>query len=181
MSDVNWAELPQPEDDGAADHVKGLVLPDWPLPSTDGADISMGVQTGRIVVFCYPMTGRPDHDLPDGWNEIPGARGCSPQACSYRDLSEDLKAAGVDRIFGLSTQHTDWQAEAKERLGLPYPLLSDHGAEMAEELDLPRFEVDGTVLLKRMTMIVDGGTVTAVHYPVFPPDQDAQWVLDQLR
>ena len=127
------------------------------------------------------MTGRPGHDLPEGWDDIPGARGCTPQACSYRDLSADLKAAGVDRIFGLSTQHTDVQSEARERLGLPYPLLSDHEAQMALELNLPSFEVDGTVLLKRMTMIVDHGTVTAVHYPVFPPDQDAAWVLEQLR
>ena len=181
MSGVNWGDLPEPKDDGAADHVTGLVLPDWPLPSTDGADISLGVQTGRIVVFCYPRMGQPGQDLPQGWDDIPGARGCTPQACAFRDLSDDLKAAGVDRILGLSTQHTDQQTEAKERLDLPYPLLSDHDAKMSAELGLPRFEVDGTVLLKRMTLIIEGGTVTAVHYPVFPPDQDASWVLAQLR
>ena len=181
MSDVNWDDLPRPEDDGAADHVKGIVLPDLPLPSTHGADISLGVQTGRIVVFCYPMTGRPDRDLPQDWDAIPGARGCTPQACSFRDMADDLRAAGVDRIFGVSTQDTEWQTEAKERLALPYPLLSDHNLELATQLDLPRFEADGQTLLKRLTMIVENGTVTAVHYPVFPPDQDAAWVLEHVR
>ncbi len=178
--EIDWSTLPRPADDGAADHLQGMVLPDVPLPSTDGADVSLGVPAGRLVVFVYPMTAAPDEAPPHGWDEIPGARGCTSQACAFRDLSADLAAAGVDGIFGVSTQNTTLQMEAKERLALPYPLLSDHALALADALGLPRFEAGGETYLRRLTLIVEDGRVRDVHYPVFPPDADARWVLDQL-
>lgn len=180
MQDVNWDALPEPEDDGAADHLRGAMLADVPLPSTDGADVSLAMQTGRVVVFCYPMTGEPDRDPPQGWSEVPGARGCTPQACAYRDLQETLAAVGVARVFGVSTQSTSAQTEAKTRLGLPYTLLSDHALGFAEATALPTFERDGRVFLRRLTMIVEDGTIAHVRYPVFPPDSDPSWVIETL-
>lgn len=180
MQDVNWDEVAAPQDDGAADHLRGMMLADVPLPSTDGADVSVAAARGRIVIFCYPMTAEPGRALPDGWDAIPGARGCTPQACAFRDLVDKLAEQGVDRIFGISTQSTSAQTEAKARLNLPYPLLSDHALGFAEAMGLPTFEAGGRTLLKRLTMIVEDGAIRHVHYPVFPPDQDAAWVRDTL-
>ena len=180
MYEIDFDTLPRPEDDGAADHLPGMVLPDLPLASTDGAEISLGLQSGRVVVFCYPKTGQPGTEMPEGWDEIPGARGCTPQACAYRDAMEQLTEAGVDRVYGLSTQDTDWQVEAKERLHLPYPLLSDVRWHLTEALALPTFDAEGERLMKRLTMVIEDGTITHVHYPVFPPDKDVEWVLSKL-
>lgn len=178
---VDWTALPEPADDGAADHLIGMTLPDLSLPATKGVTGDLGDLRGISVFYLYPMTGRPDRDLPDGWDEIPGARGCTPQSCAYRDHFAQLQAYGVEDIFGISTQTTDDQTEAASRLHLPYPLLSDATGALARAMALPTMEVAGQVMLKRLTMIARDAVVAQVFYPVFPPDQDAENVLDWLR
>lgn len=179
-------DLPAPEDDGAADHLAGLPVPYVALPTTDGSRTSLTGFTGRSVVYCYPMTGAAHNPPPDGWDLIPGARGCTPQSCSFRDHHGELEALGA-RVFGLSTQHTSYQWEAVDRLHLPFPLLSDSNLELATALELPTFTVERLpdsvgppVLLKRLTMIVRDGRVEHVFYPVFPPDRNAADVIDWL-
>jgi peroxiredoxin len=172
--------LPVPTDDGASDHLPGMRLPSVPLNSTSGEPVDLSTLSGTVVVYCYPMTGRPGSDLPEGWDEIPGARGCTPQSCSFRDYHAELRDLGA-QVFGLSTQSTEYQREAAERLQLPFELLSDENLAFARALDLPTFEVEGTVLLKRLTMILDGGLIDKVFYPVFPPDKNAEEVVGWLR
>ncbi|EKE45636.1 BcpB protein [Oceaniovalibus guishaninsula JLT2003] len=181
MSQTDWDTLPEPADDGAADHLTGQALPDIALPSTDGADVRLAVEPGTLVIYAYPMTGQPGRDLPDDWDTIPGARGCTPQSCAYRDHAAELAELGVAAIYGVSTQSTAWQREAKERLALPFALLSDAHLHLADALNLPRFQAGGEVLLRRLTMIVRDGMIVRVHYPVFPPDADAGRVADWLR
>ncbi|HVY57175.1 MAG TPA: peroxiredoxin [Xanthobacteraceae bacterium] len=173
-------DLPVPQDDGGTRHLTGLALPHFPLPATDGAEIDLASLKGRSVVYAYPRTGRPGEPLPTGWDSIPGARGCTPQSCAFRDHHADLLAHGVSHVFGLSTQTTDYQREAAERLHLPFPLLSDAGLRFTQALRLPTFEVDGMVLLRRLTLVVDDSVVTKVFYPVFPPDRNAEEVLAWL-
>lgn len=175
------ADLPVPLDDGAADHLLGTVVPSVPLPSTDGELVDVGALSGRTVVFCYPRTGAPGEDplVPD-WDEIPGARRCTPEACSFRDLHAEIEAAGA-RVVGLSTQDPDHQREAAVRLRLTYPLLSDAGLALTRALRLPTFEAAGQTLLRRLTMVVDDGRIGHVFYPVFPPDAHAGEVLRWLR
>lgn len=173
------ADLPEPTDDGAADHLPGKHLPPLSLASTDGGRVDFSALAGTTVLYCYPMTGRPDRDLPPGWDEIPGARGCTPQACSFRDHHEELGELGA-RVFGLSTQDTEYQREAAERLHLPFALLSDQDLDFARALGLPTFEVEGDVLTKRLTMIVDDGEISQVFYPVFPPNESAQRAVEWL-
>ena len=184
MASVNPYELPEglpiPIDDGASDHLKGMRLPSVLLTSTAGASIDLSALPGKTVVYCYPMTGRPGSDLPDGWDEIPGARGCTPQSCAFRDHHAEIIALGA-RVFGLSTQSTGYQREAAGRLHLPFELLSDEELAFAEALDLPTFEVEGMVLLKRLTLVIDDGRIEKVFYPVFPPDRSAEEVLDYLE
>lgn len=173
-------DLPIPVDDGMAKHLPGLaVAPIW-LPATTGQAINLSVLPGRTVVYCYPRTGRPDEEPPDGWNLIPGARGCTPQSCAFRDHYRELQALSA-RVFGLSTQDTDYQREAAERLHLPFPLLSDARLEFASAMQLPTFEIQSMRLLKRLTFIIRDGVVEYVFYPVFPPDQNAQQVVEWLR
>jgi peroxiredoxin len=172
--------LPAPADDGASDHLPGTSIPNVPLISTAGEPVDLAALSGRTVVYCYPLTGRPDRELPQGWDEIPGARGCTPQSCAFRDHHEELGALGA-RVFGLSTQDTEYQREAAERLRLPYELLSDEELLFAGALGLPTFEVAGEVLLKRLTMIIDEGRIEKVFYPVFPPDENAEEVIRWLR
>ena len=172
--------LPAPEDDGAADHLPGMRLPPISLASTSGEVVDLSALPGRTVVYCYPMTGRPDRSLPTGWDEIPGARGCTPQSCSFRDHHAELRALGAG-VFGLSTQDTDYQREAATRLHLPFALLSDSDLAFAGALDLPTFEVEGMVLLKRLTLIIDEGWIEKVFYPVFPPDRSAEEVVEWLE
>lgn len=166
------ADLPVPTDDGACDHLPGLRLPPIALPSTEGTAVGLAGLGGRTVVYVYPRTGRPDRELPPGWNAIPGARGCTPQSCAYRDHHAELAALGA-RVFGLSTQETDYQREAVGRLRLPFPLLSDADLAFGRALRLPTFEAAGTTLIKRLTLVVADGRIERVFYPVFPPDADA--------
>lgn len=173
------ADLPVPEDDGAADHLPGTRLPRVALPSTEGTPVTLAELTGRTVVFAYPKTGDPARGVPDGWDMIPGARGCTPQACAFRDLASDFARRGV-RLFGLSAQGTDDLREVVERLHLPYPLLSDSELVLAATLGLPTFAFDGETLLKRLAMVIDDGVITKVFYPVFPPDRNAADVLAWL-
>ncbi len=175
------ADIPRPRDDGAARHLPGTPLPDLALPATDGAAVNLAGLSGRTVVYIYPRTGRPGIDPPDGWDMIPGARGCTPQSCSFRDHFRELGALGVDRVFGLSTQDTACQQEAVARLHLPFPVLSDEGLALARALKLPTFTVAGMTLLKRMVFVIDDGTITHVFYPVFPPDKSAAEVVAWLQ
>jgi len=181
LHEVDWNALPAPEDDGAAAHLAGTTLPDIPLPATDGRMVSLAALTGLSVVYAYPMTGRPDQPLPDGWDMVPGARGCTPQACAFRDHAVDLRTLGVDHLFGLSTQETDYQREAAERLHLPFALLSDADLRLAEALNLPTMTVAGMKLLKRMTLVLRDGQIVTVFYPVFPPDEAPAQVAAWLR
>lgn len=173
-------DLPRPEDDGAADHLPGMGLPEIALPATDGSWIDLSMLPGRTVVYCYPRTGRPDRPQPAGWDAIPGARGCTPQSCAFRDHHAELADLHA-RVFGLSAQETEEQREAAERLRLPFPLLSDAAGCFTAALDLPTFEVEGRTLLRRLTMVVREGTIEHVRYPVFPPDEDAAEVIGWLR
>ena len=174
-------DLPVPQDDGACDHLTGMRLPSIALPSTAGRIVDLSALPGVTVVYCYPRTGRPDQELLPGWNEIPGARGCTPQSCAFRDHHDELKRAGAGRVFGLSTQDTAYQREAAERLHLPFDLLSDEKLEFARALKLPIFEVAGMTLIKRLTLIARAGAIEKVFYPVFPPDQNAEQVLSWFR
>jgi len=169
-----------PYDDGAAQHLFGMRLPPVLLPGTHGKTVDLAHLGGKAVLYAYPMTGRPGHPLPGGWDEIPGARGCTPQSCGFRDHFAELKALGVAHVFGISTQTTAYQKEAAERLHLPFPLLSDALGELTEMLDLPTFEADGESLLKRLTLVAVDGTIEKVFYPVFPPARNAADVVDYL-
>jgi peroxiredoxin len=172
--------IPVPTDDGAADHLPGMRLPSVALISTSEATVDLSILSGRTVVYCYPMTGRPDRELPQDWDEIPGARGCTPQSCSFRDHHAELRDLGA-RVFGLSTQDSEYQLEAVGRLHLPFELLSDENLAFAEALGLPTFEADGMTLLKRLTLIIEDGRIRKVFYPVFPPGKNAEEVLSWLR
>ena len=175
------AELPAPQDDGGARHLAGMRLPSLVLAATDGSNVDLSKLSGRPVVYVYPRTGVPGQPLPEGWNEIPGARGCTPQSCGFRDHFGELKRLGVVRVFGLSTQDTAYQREAVERLHLPFPVLSDERLALARALDLPTFTTSGMTLLKRMALIIDDGVISKVFYPVFPPDKNAEEVIAWLR
>jgi peroxiredoxin/catechol 2,3-dioxygenase-like lactoylglutathione lyase family enzyme len=175
------ANIPAPQDDGAARHLPGMALPDLPLPATRNGAFNLSTLAGRTVLYIYPRTGVPGVDLPPGWDEIPGARGCTPQSCSFRDHFAELKGLGVDQVFGLSTQDTDYQREAAERLHLPFPILSDAELKFTRALKLPTFTVAGMTLLKRMVFVIDDGVITEVFYPVFPPDKSAAEVVTWLR
>lgn len=178
----DWSMIPAPQDDGAAAHLSGVAIPPIELPATDDNAITLATQPGRIVVFAYPRTGEPGKiGLTDDWDSIPGARGCTPQTCSFRDLIGDLKAAGAKRVFGLSTQSTDYQREMAERLHVPFPILSDSKLELARAMNLPTMEVAGQTLLKRLAFVADNGKITQVFYPVFPPDRNAADVLAWLE
>ena len=180
VSGVDWSELPAPVDDGAADDLAGAAVPALALPSTAGGAVDLSTLGGLTVVYAYPMTGRPDQALPEGWDEIPGARGCTPQACAFRDHAATLARLGVDHLFGLSTQETAYQAEAAARLRLPFALLSDAQLRFAHALGLPTFRADGRALLKRLTLVVRDGVILRAFYPVFPPDAAAGQVIDWL-
>ncbi len=175
------ADLPVPKDDSAADHLTGLMLPLLALGATDGSRVDLSALRGRTVVYVYSLTGRPGKDPPNGWNAIPGARGCTPQSCSFRDHFAELQQLGVARLFGLSTQDTEYQREAVERLHLPFPILSDAALAFARAIRLPTFQVAGMTLLRRMVLVIENGVIIRVFYPVFPPDKSADEVVAWLR
>ena len=173
--------IPAPQDDGAADHLTGMTLPDLALPATSGGPVNLSKLAGRIVLYIYPRTGVPGVDLPPGWNDIPGARGCTPQSCAFRDHYAELKALGVAQVFGLSTQDTAYQQEAATRLHLPFAILSDEKLAFTKALRLPTFTVAGMTLLKRMALVIDNGKIVKVFYPVFPPDKNAEEVVAWIQ
>jgi peroxiredoxin len=176
-------DLPVPVDDGAADHLEGMTIPALSLPSTAGAMLDVAVAArAALVLYCYPRTGRPGENPPAGWDEIPGARGCTPQACAFRDHHDELRQLGA-RVLGLSAQPVEEQREFAQRVGLPYPLVSDPELALANALDLPTFTFGPLRLYRRLTLIAQGGRVAKVFYPVFPPDRNAAdiaaWLADQ--
>ncbi|MEF2553403.1 peroxiredoxin [Aurantimonas sp. A2-1-M11] len=173
-------DLTPPTDDGGAAHLAGARMPGVALPATDGRTVDMSEIAGRVVLYVYPMTGQPGRALPEGWNDFPGARGCTPQSCSFRDHHGELQALGVAAVFGLSTQPTSEQQEAAKRLHLPFALLSDEAGTLRRALDLPWFELDDGSYLKRMAMVIADGRIEAVFYPVFPPDRNAADVIAWL-
>ena len=173
--------IPVPQDDGAARHLAGMTLPDIALAATSGPAVNLSKLKGRAVVYIYPRTGVPGVDAPPGWDDIPGARGCTPQSCGFRDHFAELRALGVAHVFGLSTQDTGYQREAAERLHLPFPVLSDADLKLTRALGLPTFSTSGMTLLKRMALVIDDGTILKVFYPVFPPDKNATEVVAWLR
>lgn len=182
LHEVDWSRIPAPVDDGAAAHLVGMTLPAISLRATNDTMVTLSELTGRVVVFGYPRTGEPGKiALVDDWDMIPGARGCTPQTCAFRDLFAELKAAGARHVFGLSTQDNDYQTEMASRLHLPFPVLSDERLELTQALELPTMEAAGLTLIKRLALVIDDGRITHVFYPVFPPDRNAGDVLDWLR
>ncbi|MGZ4591872.1 MAG: peroxiredoxin [Actinomycetes bacterium] len=174
-------DLPAPVDDGGAAHLRGSAVPSVVLTATDGSHVDLAALTGRTVVYAFPRTGRPgEAPLVDDWDVIPGARGCTPETCGFRDHHADLAALGA-RVFGLSTQDTPYQQELVARLSLPFALLSDERLGFTRAASLPTFEAAGQTLIKRLTLLIDDGVVSHVWYPVFPPDTHAEVVLGYLR
>ena len=173
--------LPVPKDDGAARHLEGMALPDLELPSTANRRVNLSkISAPRIVLYAYPMTGRPDRKLPQGWDEIPGARGCTPETCGFRDHHKDLAKLHAE-VFGVSTQDTAYQQEMVKRLEVPFEVLSDEHFALTKALKLPTFEVEGMRLMKRLTLIVRNNKIEHVFYPVFPPDKHAEEVIAWLK
>jgi len=182
LLEVDWSQIPAPADDGGTAHLKGLMLPAISLLATDDNSVDLSALPGRTVVFAYPRTGEPGKiALVDDWDMIPGARGCTPQTCAFRDLFAELRAAGAAQVFGLSTQSNAYQTEMASRLHLPFPVLSDEKLAFTRALNLPTMEVAGLTLIKRLALIIDDARITHVFYPVFPPDRNAGDVLDWLK
>lgn len=171
--------LPKPEDDGACNHLYNISLPSIKLNTTNDESIDFSLIKDRVVIYLYPMTGQPDIALPDGWDDIPGARGCTPQSCSFRDHYSELKVLNTS-VYGLSTQNTQYQKEAANRLHLPFPLVSDNSLEFINALNIPTIEIDGMVLSKRVTLIVNNGVIEKVFYPIFPPNENVNQVMAYL-
>ncbi len=176
----DWSKIPAPTDDGAARHLPGSRVPSVPLQATEGSTVDLSALPGRAVVYAYPRTGPPDGANIENWDMIPGARGCTPQSCAFRDHFAELRTLGVSHLFGLSTQDTAYQREAAERLRLPFALLSDERLDLARAMRLPTFEAGGMVLLRRLTLVLRDGVVEHVFYPVFPPDRSAADVIAWL-
>ena len=175
------ANLPRPKDDGAARHLVGMSLPDLALPSTSNRLVNLSKITApRVVIYAYPMTGRPDRPLPEGWDDIPGARGCTPETCGFRDHHKDLAKLQAD-VYGVSTQDTAYQQEMVRRLEVPFEVLSDEHFALIKALKLPIFQVEGMTLMKRLTIIARQGRIDKVFYPVFPPDKHAEEVIAWLK
>jgi len=173
-------DLPIPQDDGLANHLRGMKLPDLSLNATNGETINLRGIKGKLVIYCYPMTGQPNVALPDGWDQIPGARGCTPQSCSFRDHYQELQALGAE-VVGLSVQSTEYQKEMADRLHLPFPVVSDMNYQFQKALNMPTFIAAGMTLLKRVTLITNNGVIEAAHHPIFPNDSDPAWVIDYLK
>jgi peroxiredoxin len=175
------ANLPVPKDDGGAKHLRGMALPDLELASTANRRVNLSkISAARVVVYCYPMTGQPGKALPAGWDDIPGARGCTPETCGFRDHHKDLAKLHAD-VYGVSTQSTPYQQEMVTRLEVPFEVLSDEHLALTHALKLPTFTVDGMTLIKRLTLIVRDHRIEHVFYPVFPPDKHAEEVIAWLK
>ncbi|HEY9278101.1 MAG TPA: peroxiredoxin [Methylotenera sp.] len=174
------AGLPIPVDDGLAAHLEGLKLPDVSFVSTSGELVNLSRYQQKLVIYVYLLTGRPDVALPEGWDEIPGARGCTPQACDFSNHYQELQALNTV-VYGLSSQSTGYQSELKNRLHLPFDLLSDSDFFLRNILRLPTFKVNELLLYKRLTLIAEQAVIQKVFYPVFPPDQNARQVIDWLK
>ena len=175
------SDLPRPADDGACSHLAGMAVPSIALSATDGQKVDLSRRPApHTIVYCYPRTGRPWVALPTGWDEIPGARGCTPESCSFRDHHRELLALGAE-VFGLSSQDLDYQREAAERLHLTFPLLSDENLQFARALSLPTFVVDCMTLIKRLTLVIAAGRIEHVFYPILPPDAHAEEVISWLN
>ena len=184
MTDVNQlpVDLPVPVDDGAADHLSGRAAPRVSLPSTSGVHVALDeLGPGRTILYIYPLTGRPDTDLPEGWDSIPGARGCTSEACDFRDHHAELHAAGVSQIFGVSSQTSDYQRELIDRLRLPFAMLSDTALSLAKVLGVATFTTHGLTLYKRLTLVIHDGLIEHAFYPIFPPNEHAIQVLAWLH
>ncbi|MFK8082131.1 MAG: peroxiredoxin [Granulosicoccus sp.] len=181
LTQVDWSTIPAPEDDGQASHLTSMLVPSVSLMATDGAQVDLSTLQGLVVVYAYPMTGTPGKALPDGWDQLPGARGCTPQSCAFRDHAVELEQLGVSAVFGLSTQSSDSQREAATRLSLPFNLLSDESLALSDALKLPMLLVEGKKLTKRITLVIRDGVIVKVFYPVFPPDENATDVIAYLK
>ncbi len=180
MAQLTDLSLPTPIDDGGCDHLKGMYLPNITLNSTNDNKINLGELKGLYILYFYPMTGRPDVESPEGWDEISGAKGCTPQSCSFRDNSQVLTSLNV-KVFGISTQSTAYQKEMVERLHLPFEVLSDEDLKLTKKLDLPTLTVNDMTLTKRITLICDEGKIVKVFYPVFPPDKNVDEVINWIK
>ena len=172
-------DLPVPVDDGACAHLEGTAVPQLELESTLGPVDLAALAAGRAVLYVYPRTGRPGHQVPAEWDAIPGARGCTPQSCGFRDHREELSGRGV-RLAGLSAQTLEEQIELSERLGLLHAVIADPELRLRADLGLPTFEFEGATLYKRVTLIFSARRIEKVFYPVFPPDRNAEEVLEWL-
>jgi peroxiredoxin len=182
LTDVDWSKIPAPSDDGGAAHLTGMMIAPVRLRATNDTSVMLSALKGRTVVFGYPRTGEPGKiGLVDDWDMIPGARGCTPQTCAFRDLFAELKAAGASHVFGLSTQSNQYQTEMASRLHLPFPVLSDEALELTRAMKLPTMSVAGLTLIKRLALVIDDARITHVFYPVFPPDRNASDVLAWLK
>ncbi|MFI5006338.1 MAG: peroxiredoxin [Solirubrobacterales bacterium] len=175
------ANLPVPVDDGACKHLPGLPVPSMKLRSTSDRWVDLAeARGGRLVVYCYPRTGRPDEPLLPGWDAIPGARGCTPETCAFRDHHQDLRKLGAE-VFGFSTQTTEYQKEMVARLHVPFEVLSDENLGFVRALRLPTFDIAGMTLVKRLTLVIARRHIEKVFYPIFPPDKHAAEVIEWLR
>src|SRR5665213_2864664 len=166
LLEVDWSKIPAPQDDGATKHLVGMMIPPVALMATDDSSVALSALRGRTVVFAYPRTGEPGKiSLVDDWDMIPGARGCTPQTCAFRDLFAELKAAGAAHVFGLSTQSNTYQTEMASRLHLPFPVLSDEKLELTKALDMPTMQVAGLTMMKRLALVIDDARISHVFYP----------------
>ena len=172
--------LPVPVDDGLAAHLTGMHLPDVLLEATNGLFVNLADFKRRRVIYVYPLTGQPDVALPSGWDQIPGARGCTPQACDFSHHYQAIKALDAE-VFGLSAQASAYQLAFKNRLHLPFDLLSDEALQLKQSLSMPTFDVDGMTLYKRLTLVAENQQIKKVFYPVFPPNEHASQVISWLQ
>jgi peroxiredoxin len=180
LTNVDWSKIPAPKGEENLSHLNNYTIKQVKLKSTDDKLVELSEIKGLTIIYIYPMTGQPDKPLPDNWDNIPGARGCTPQSCSFRDNFSQLKKLNVDNIFGLSTQNNQYQKEMVKRLSLPYQILSDEKLEFANQLKLPIFEVENMKLIKRITLILSNNKIIKYFYPVFPPDKNVNDVIKFL-
>lgn len=181
LTDVDWSKIPVPEGKEDLSHLNNYQIQPIKLQSTDNQLVDLSKIKGLSVIYIYPMTGQPDKPLPNNWDNIPGARGCTPQSCSFRDNFSELRKLNVNNVYGLSTQTSEYQKEMVERLHLPYPVLSDEKLEFAKKLNLPFFNVENLTLIKRITLILNNNQILKFFYPIFPPDKNIYDVKEFLK